>query len=237
MILKVNGIDAYYGNVQALHSVSLEVNEKEIVAVIGSNGAGKSTTMNSIMGAVPARKGTIEFMGKDITKMKTHDISRLGVIEIPEGREVFPGMTVLENLEMGSYSVRRSRTELKNKIEEMYDLFPRLKERAKQRAGSLSGGEQQMLAVARGLMADPKLLMCDEPSLGLAPVIVDDMFDIFVRVNKELGIPIIIVEQNAYMALHISQRCYVLENGYVTASGDSDVLSKDDTIIKAYLGG
>ncbi len=225
MILKVSGIDAYYGNVQALHGVSLEVEEKEIVAVIGSNGAGKSTTMNSIMGAVPVRKGNIEFMGKDITKMKTHDITRQGIIEIPEGREVFPGMTVLENLEMGSYSIKRSRTELKNK------------KRAKQRAGSLSGGEQQMLAVARGLMSDPKLLMCDEPSLGLAPVIVDDMFDIFIRVNKELGIPIIIVEQNAYMALQISKRCYVLENGYVTASGDSETLSKDDTIIKAYLGG
>ena len=237
MMLKVNNIDTFYGNVQALNHVSMEVNEREIVAVIGSNGAGKSTLMNSIMGIVPIKRGSIEFMGQDISKMKAHEVTRLGIVEIPEGREIFPGMTVLENLEMGSYAIKRTRAGLKEKLERMYDLFPRLRERARQKAGSLSGGEQQMVAIARGLMGDPKLLMCDEPSLGLAPKIVDDMFEIFQRVNKNMGIPIIIVEQNAFMALQISQRCYVLENGEAIASGSSDEISKQDTIIKAYLGG
>lgn len=237
MMLKVNNIDTFYGNVQALNHVSMEVNEREIVAVIGSNGAGKSTLMNSIMGIVPIKRGSIEFMGQDISKMKAHEVTRLGIVEIPEGREIFPGMTVLENLEMGSYAIKRTRAGLKEKLERMYDLFPRLRERARQKAGSLSGGEQQMVAIARGLMGDPKLLMCDEPSLGLAPKIVDEMFETFQRVNKNMGIPIIIVEQNAFMALQISQRCYVLENGEAIASGPSDEISKQDTIIKAYLGG
>lgn len=235
-MLKVKGIDTYYGNVQALSGIDLEVGESEIVAVIGSNGAGKSTLMNSISGIVPARRGTIEFQGKDITKLKPHKIASLGVVQIPEGREIFPNMTVYENLEMGSYSVRRTKKGLAEKIEEMYQLFPRLRERKNQKAGSLSGGEQQMVAIARGLMADPKLLMCDEPSLGLAPVIVDEVFAVIQKVNRELGIPIIIVEQNAYMALSISSRCYVLENGAVTNTGPSSELIKSDAIKKAYLG-
>lgn len=236
-MLKVSGIDTFYGNVQALHNISIEVAEKEIVAVIGSNGAGKSTLMNSISGTVPVKRGKIEYLGKDITSLKAHQITALGIVQIPEGREVFPNMTVLENLEMGGYTIRRTRKELREKLEAMYALFPRLKERRIQKAGCLSGGEQQMVAIARGLMANPKLLMCDEPSLGLAPIIVDDMFEIFKRINKEMGIPIIIVEQNAFMALNISQRCYVLENGAVIDSGLSARLSKQDTIIKAYLGG
>ena len=236
-MLKVKNIDTFYGNVQALNQVSIEVGEGEIVAVIGSNGAGKSTLMNSIAGLVPVKHGTIEFMGKDITKAKDYQISRSGLIQIPEGREIFPNMTVLENLEMGAYSHKLSRAQMKVKLETMYGLFPRLQERSGQKAGSLSGGEQQMLAIARGLMADPKLLMCDEPSLGLAPVIVDDMFDIFVRVNQEMKIPLLIVEQNAFMALNISQRCYVMENGSIIATGESSVLAKEDTIKKAYLGG
>lgn len=236
-MLKVSKIDTYYGNVQALHGVDLEVGEKEIVAVIGSNGAGKSTLMNSISGIVPVRQGSVEFQGTNITRMKAHKIARLGIVQIPEGREIFPKMTVYENLEMGGYSVKRTASALAEKIDEMYELFPRLKERRRQKAGSLSGGEQQMVAIARGLMADPKLLMCDEPSLGLAPVIVDEVFEVIQKVNKELGIPIIIVEQNAFMALSISSRCYVLENGVVIDSGESSVLASSDTIKKAYLGG
>ena len=236
-MLEVKGIDAYYGNVQALKDISLEVKPQEIISIIGSNGAGKTTLMNCIMGIVPVKAGEIIYKGKNIASMSTHMITRIGVVQIPEGREIFPNMTVLENLEMGSYSKRRSKAGMKEKIDEMYDLFPRLRERRSQKAGSLSGGEQQMLAIARGLMSDPELLMCDEPSLGLAPVIVDEMFDTFIRINKEKKMPIIIVEQNAYMALTISSRCYVIENGVMVISGDSKELIKSDRIIKAYLGG
>ena len=189
------------------------------------------------MGMVHAKNGTIEFNGENITGLKTHQIMRKGLVYVPEGREVFPNMTVLHNLEMGAYSQKYSGKEMKDHLEQMYDLFPRLKERSSQKAGTLSGGEQQMLAIARGLMSDPKLLMLDEPSLGLAPVIVDDVFDVIVKVNKELGMPILIVEQNAFMALSVSSRCYVLENGVITSSGDSHELMESDEIKKAYLGG
>ena len=236
-MLKVDNIVTYYGDIRVLHGVSIEVGDKEIVSIIGSNGAGKSTLMNNIAGIVPVKSGSIQFDGEELTKMKGHHIVQKGVVQIPEGREVFANMTVLENLEMGSYTIKRSKIEMKNKLEEMYELFPRLQERRSQKAGSLSGGEQQMVAIARGLMADPKLLMCDEPSLGLAPVVVEDMFDIFVRVNKQMGIPILIVEQNAYMALNISQRCYVMENGEIRVTGDSKELAKSDVIINAYPGG
>ena len=236
-MLKVNGIDAYYGDVCALHDISLEIGDDEIISIIGSNGAGKTTLMNGIVGWVKVKKGNVEFNGQDITNLPTHSITRTGVVQIPEGREIFSNMTVLENLEMGSYSIKRSKKEMNAKIEEMYDLFPRLKERMGQKAGSLSGGEQQMLAIARGLMGDPKLLMCDEPSLGLAPVIVDDMFDIFLRINKEKHLPILIVEQNAFMALEVSSRCYVLENGRMVITASSEELAKSDTIKKSYLGG
>ena len=236
-MLKISHIDTFYGNVQALFDVSIEVGDDEIVAVIGSNGAGKSTLMNSIVGAVDVRKGHREFNGQDITRLKAHECAHLGIVQVPEGREIFPKMTVRENLEMGSYCINRTAKQMNDKLEEMYALFPKLKERSKQKAGTLSGGEQQMVAIARGLMAEPKLLMCDEPSLGLAPVIVDDMFEIFMHVNKEMHIPILLVEQNAFMALNISSRCYVLENGHVLASGDSSELVEQDTIRKAYLGG
>ena len=236
-MLKINEIDAFYGKVQALHNISMEIGDEEIISIIGSNGAGKTTLMNCIMGVVRAKNGTIEYRGKNITDLKTHVIMRKGIVYIPEGREVFPNMTVLNNMEMGAYSKKFSRKELNEHLDSMYELFPRLKERANQKAGSLSGGEQQMLAIARGLMSDPQLLMCDEPSLGLAPVIVDDMFNVLVKVNKMMHIPIIIVEQNAYMALSVSNRCYVLENGLVTASGDSNTLLDSDDIKKAYLGG
>lgn len=236
-MLKVNNIVTSYGDIRVLHGVSVEVGDKEIVSIIGSNGAGKSTLMNNISGIVPTQSGSIEFDGVELTKLKGHQIVQKGVIMVPEGREVFPNMTVLENLEMGSYSIKRSPVEMKRKLEEMYSFFPRLAERKSQKAGSLSGGEQQMVAIARGLMADPKLLMCDEPSLGLAPVIVEDMFNIFVRINKEIGIPILLVEQNAYMALSISERCYILENGEIRISGKSAELAQSDVIINAYLGG
>lgn len=236
-MLKINGIDAFYGKVQALHNISMEIGDEEIISIIGSNGAGKTTLMNCIMGVVRAKNGTIEYRGENIADLKTHVIMRKGIVYIPEGREVFPNMTVLNNMEMGAYSKKFSRKELNEHLDSMYELFPRLKERANQKAGSLSGGEQQMLAIARGLMSDPQLLMCDEPSLGLAPVIVDDMFNVLVKVNKMMHIPIIIVEQNAYMALSVSNRCYVLENGLVTASGDSNTLLDSDDIKKAYLGG
>ncbi len=236
-MLSIKSIDTYYGEVQALMDVSVEIGEKEIVAIIGSNGAGKSTLMKSIMGLVHPAKGTIEFKGEVISSLNTWDVVKKGVIYIPEGREVFPELSVLENLEMGAYSKKYSAKELKGKLDMAYDLFPRLKERQKQKAGSLSGGEQQMLAIARGLMSDPKLLMCDEPSLGLAPVIVDEMFDTIVRVNQEMKIPIIVVEQNAYMALTISQKAFVMENGRVVQSGDSQELISSPEIKKAYLGG
>lgn len=236
-MLSVKNIDTYYGEVQALMDVSVEIGEKEIVAIIGSNGAGKTTLMQSIMGLVHPRQGSIEFMGETISGMNTWDVVKKGVIYIPEGREVFAQLSVLENLEMGAYSKKYSAKELKDKLDMAYELFPRLKERQKQKAGSLSGGEQQMLAIARGLMSDPKMLMCDEPSLGLAPVIVDEMFDTIVRVNKEMQIPVIVVEQNAYMALMISQHAYVMENGRVVQSGDSQTLIESPAIKKAYLGG
>lgn len=236
-MLTIDGIDAYYGKVQALHDIHLEIGDDEIVSIIGSNGAGKTTLMNCIMGIVRARKGKILYKDTDITNMKTHEITRMGLVQIPEGREVFPMMTVLDNLEMGTFSKIRSRRDMNDKLEEMYSLFPRLKERQKQKAGSLSGGEQQMLAIARGLMSDPKLLMCDEPSLGLAPVIVDEMFDIIVKINKEKKIPILIVEQNAFMALNVSQRCYILENGSAVVSGASADMLLSSEVKKAYLGG
>ncbi len=236
-MLKVEHIDAYYDKICALHDISLEIGDDDIISIIGSNGAGKSTLMNAISGIVYGKNGRITFNGKNITNQKPYITTRDGIIQVPEGREIFPKMTVLENLEMGSYSIRRTRQGMNDKIEEMYELFPKLRDRKSQKAGSLSGGEQQMVAIARGLMADPKLLMLDEPSLGLAPVIVDDVFHIIERVNKEKKIPILLVEQNAFMALEVSSRCYVLENGRVVIEGSSEELSKSDRIVKAYLGG
>lgn len=236
-MLKVNGIDVYYGKVQALFDVSIEVGDNEIVSIIGANGAGKTTLMKSIMGINKPKKGSIEYNGQAIHGLASHKVVRHKIVYVPEGREIFPNMTVQENLEMGAYSVKMAGADMTRHLEEQYEIFPRLKERAKQKAGSMSGGEQQMLAIARGLMSDPKLLMLDEPSLGLAPVIVDDMFDVIVRVNKVKKIPIAIVEQNAFMAMSISHRTYVLEVGSLVAGGDSKALMDSDDIRKAYLGG
>lgn len=236
-MLKVNGIDVYYGKVQALFDVSIEVRDREIVSIIGANGAGKTTLMKSIMGINKPKNGTIEYNGQVISGLPPHKVVSKKIVYIPEGREIFPNMTVQENLEMGAYSVKLSKSEMERHLEEQYEIFPRLKERAKQKAGSMSGGEQQMLAIARGLMSDPELLMLDEPSLGLAPVIVDDMFDVIVRVNKVRNIPIAIVEQNAFMAMSISDRTYVLEVGNLVTHGESKTLMDSDEIKKAYLGG
>ncbi len=236
-VLSLNNIDVYYGEVQALFGVSIDVFDGEIVSIIGSNGAGKTTTMRSIMGLRHPKKGTITFEDKEIQKLHTHKVVDQGIVYVPEGRLVFPDLSVEVNLEMGAYSKNYSKDEMQKMMNEQYELFPRLKERRNQLAGSLSGGEQQMLAISRGLMSNPKLIMFDEPSLGLAPVIVDDMFNVIVKINKEKNIPILLVEQNAYMALSISDRTYVLENGVITISGKSSELLESDEIKKAYLGG
>lgn len=236
-MLKVNSIDVFYGKVQALFDVSFEIHNHEIVSIIGANGAGKTTLMKSIMGLNRPKKGSIELAGEMIHMLPTHTIVKKKIVYIPEGREVFSTMTVQENLEMGAYSISLSKKEMDEHLEECYTLFPRLKERRKQLSGSLSGGEQQMLAIARGLMSDPNIIMLDEPSLGLAPVIVDDMFDIIVRVNETKKIPIVIVEQNAFMAMSISNRTYVLEVGNVVSHGESKTLMDSPEIKKAYLGG
>jgi branched-chain amino acid transport system ATP-binding protein len=236
-MLKVNNISTYYGKVQALHNVSFEIKGEEIVSIIGANGAGKSTLMRSIMGLVQPKEGEIVFKDEEITNLKTNKIVERGIVYVPEGREVFPALSVEDNLEMGAFSKKYSQRILSNKIEEMYDIFPRLKERKKQLAGTLSGGEQQMLAIARGLMSSPELIMFDEPSLGLAPVIVDDMFEVIVSINRQQHIPIVLVEQNAFEALRISSRCYVLENGEVRMHGLSDELMKSPEVKSAYLGG
>ena len=236
-MLRVNGIDVFYGKVQSLFNVSIEVGDNEIVSIIGANGAGKTTLMKSIMGLNRPKKGTIEYNGEIISGLPVHKVVAKKIVYVPEGREIFPNMTVRENLEMGAYSVNISKSQLESRLEEQYEIFPRLKERDKQKAGSMSGGEQQMLAIARGLMSQPELLMLDEPSLGLAPVIVDDMFDVIVRINQMRKIPIAIVEQNAFMAMSISDRTYVLEVGNLVAGGESKTLMDSDDIKKAYLGG
>ncbi len=236
-MLKVNNIDIFYGKVQALFDVSVEINEHEIVSIIGANGAGKSTLLKSIIGLCKPKKGSVEFQGDTISDIKAHKIVQKGIVYVPEGREVFPQMSVYENLQMGAYNKKYSKAQMEKAMGEGYELFPRLKERARQQAGTLSGGEQQMLAIARGLMSDPKLIMFDEPSLGLAPVIVDEMFDAIVAINKTRNIPVIIVEQNAYGAMTISDRTYVLEVGHIIQSGNSQELLNSPQIKKAYLGG
>ena len=236
-MLKIQGIDVFYGPVQALHNVSMEVSHQEIVSIIGANGAGKSSLMKAIMGLAPAQKGEIWFMDRRIERLPTHKIVRLGIAQVQEGRRILARMTVEENLQMGAYSRKMSAAQLEEALEEQYRTFPRLKERRRQLAGTLSGGEQQMLAICRGLMMAPKLLMLDEPSMGLAPIVVDEVFEIIKRVNQELRIPILLVEQNAFMALSVSRHSYVLENGVITLAGDSRELLESDEVKKSYLGG
>ncbi len=236
-MLEINNVNVFYGKVQALFDVSISVKGDEIVSIIGSNGAGKTTLMNSIVGINKSVGGKIKFNGETISGMPTHKIIEKGIIYVPEGRRIFYDMSVLENIEMGSYTRKLSRKQFNEELEMVVTIFPRLKERLQQMGGTLSGGEQQMLAIARGLLSDPKLLMLDEPSLGLAPIVVDEVFDVIVNINKMKKIPIILVEQNAYMALNVSSRSYVLELGNIKHHGRSSELAESPEIKKAYLGG
>lgn len=236
-MLKVNGISTYYGKVQALDDITIEVGADEIISIIGANGAGKSTLMKSVMGIIKPRQGAILFESENLLRLRAHQVVKRGVVYVPEGRDIFPDLTVEDNLEMGAYSKRFSKKEMDELKEEMYAMFPILKERRRQMAGTMSGGQQQMVAIARGLMSNPKLIMFDEPSLGLAPVIVDEVFDTIVRINKEKKIPVVLVEQNAFMALSISNRCYILENGRMKKHGKSSELLHDKAVKAAYLGG
>jgi branched-chain amino acid transport system ATP-binding protein len=234
MLLEVNEMHVQYGRIEALHGISFTVGEGEIVALIGANGAGKSTTMRAVSGLRPVHSGSIIFDGKDITKMRADLRVGLGIMQSPEGRGIFPGMTVQENLEMGAY-IRRDNTAIASDMQRVYDLFPRLAERRRQAGGTLSGGEQQMLAVGRALMGRPKLLLLDEPSMGLAPMLIQLIFDTIVEINQQ-GTTILLVEQNAQQALSRASRAYVLETGQIVKSGTGAELLNDPTVKDAYLG-
>ena len=232
-MLKVENINVYYGNIHAIKGISFEVNDGEVVALIGANGAGKSTTLKTVSGLLPARTGTISFLGETIDHVPAHKRVAKGLSQVPEGRRIFLQMTVLENLQMGAFT---SKEDVKADLENVFERFPRLKERKNQIGGTLSGGEQQMLAMGRALMSHPKLLMLDEPSMGLAPILVEQIFDIIAELHKA-GTTILLVEQNAEMALKIADRAYVLESGRITVSGTGKELAASDEIKKAYLGG
>ena len=234
-LLSIRGVKAYYGKIAALKGVDLDVNEGEIVTLIGSNGAGKSTLMMTVFGSPQAREGTITFNGQDITKMPTHHIARLRIAQSPEGRRIFPRMTVMENLQMGATVDGYAHVE--EDLEKAYALFPRLKERRNQRGGTLSGGEQQMLAIARALMSRPRLLMLDEPSLGLAPLIVKQIFEAIRKLNRDDKLTVFLVEQNAFHALKLANRGYVMVNGLITMSGTGEDLLKRPEVRAAYLEG
>ncbi len=233
-LLEVKDLQVYYGVIQALKGISFEVNEGEIVTLIGANGAGKTTTMQSIIGLIPSQQGTVIFDGKDITKMPCHKIVHLGLTQVPEGRRIFQELTVYENLLMGGFS-QKDQNILKKDIENIYERFPRLAERKSQIAGTLSGGEQQMLAIGRAMMSRPKLLLLDEPSMGLSPLLVDQVFEIIKQLRDE-GTTILLVEQNAGKSLAISDRAYVLELGQIVLSGTGTELAESDEVKKAYLG-
>jgi branched-chain amino acid transport system ATP-binding protein len=232
--LDVDDIQTYYGNIEALKGISVTVDEGECVTLIGSNGAGKSTTLRSISGLTPPREGSIKFEGTEIGEVPPQEIVAMGISQSPEGRHVFPRMTVRENLDLGAY-LRKDRSDIDKDVDRVYSLFPRLKEREKQKGGTMSGGEQQMLAMGRALMAQPKLLLLDEPSLGLAPVIVDRIYDVVRELNAQ-GVTILLVEQNANYALDVSGRGYVLETGHVALTDTSDNLRSDERVQAAYLG-
>ena len=234
MMLKAENLNVYYGPIHAVKGVGFEVNEGEIVTLIGANGAGKSTTLKTISGLMRSRGGSIEFMDKSIASTAPHKIVELGIAHVPEGRRVFTRMTVEENLDMGAFTAKAANLEADK--ERVFEQFPRLKERRKQIAGTLSGGEQQMLAMGRALMSKPKLLMLDEPSMGLAPILVEQIFQIIRDLHKA-GTTILLVEQNAQMALSVANRAYVLETGKITLSGTGDELIHSDEVRKAYLGG
>ncbi|HEY2072867.1 MAG TPA: ABC transporter ATP-binding protein [Gaiellaceae bacterium] len=233
-LLELEGVETFYGSIQALKGISIEVHEGEIVTLIGANGAGKSTTLRSINGLNHPRRGKISFQGRDITNDAPHSIVKRGIAQSPEGRKLFPRMTVTENLEMGAFQ-RSDRAGIREDMERVFTLFPRLAERRTQKAGTMSGGEQQMCAIGRALMARPTLLMLDEPSMGLAPIFVERIFETIVEVNKQ-GTSILLVEQNALMALHVANRGYVLETGTVALADDAKALAQNEQVRKTYLG-
>ena len=232
-MLRVENIHVYYGSIHAIKGISFEVHEGETVALIGANGAGKSTTLKTVSGLLHPKTGSIHFLGQDITHADAHTLVRHGMAHVPEGRRIFLQMTVQENLEMGAFT---RKDDISDTLENIYERFPRLKERRKQIAGTLSGGEQQMLAMGRGLMIHPKLLMLDEPSMGLAPILVQEIFNI-IKSLHETGTTVLLVEQNARMALSVADRAYVLETGRVSMSGNAADLANDDRVKQAYLGG
>ena len=234
-MLKVEDINVYYGSIHAIKGVSFSVNKGEIVTLIGANGAGKSNTLNTVSGLLRSKTGSITFNGQDLGKIPPHKIVSMGLAQVPEGRRVFLSMTVQENLEMGAYTQKKG-DDIDAELEKVFERFPRLKERRRQIAGTLSGGEQQMLAMGRALMSKPELLMLDEPSMGLSPILVDQIFDIVKELNKQ-GTTILLVEQNAQMALSVADRGYVLETGKIVTSASAKELLNDNAVKKAYLGG
>jgi len=234
-MLNVSDLNVYYGAIHALKGVSFNLQEGEILTLIGANGAGKSTLLNTISGILHAKVGSVEYLDEDISNDAPQVIVQKGIVHVPEGRKIFAKMTVMENLDMGAYTVS-DRQQIQEKREAMFERFPVLRKRYKQLGGTLSGGEQQMLAMARGLMANPKLLLLDEPSMGLAPVLVEQIFDIIQDINEN-GTSVLLVEQNAHMALSIANRAYVLETGKIVLSGDADEVMNDPMVITAYLGG
>jgi branched-chain amino acid transport system ATP-binding protein len=235
-LLEVNDIHTFYGNIEALKGVSLHVEQGEIVTLIGGNGAGKTTTLNTICGITPAAEGSVLLDGEDITRLPPHEIVKRGVVQSPEGRKIFTRLTVRENLEMGAFALEDEALFAQD-LAEVFERFPRLKERQRQLGGTLSGGEQQMLAIGRALMARPRILLLDEPSMGLAPLLVRDIFEVIRYLNREAGTTILLVEQNALMALAVANRGYVLQSGYITHADSADLLRHDEAVIEAYLGG
>ncbi|MCI9560428.1 ABC transporter ATP-binding protein [Clostridiaceae bacterium] len=232
-ILEVKGLEVFYGVIQAIKGISFEVNPGEIIALIGANGAGKTTTLQTITGLIPSKAGNIVYDGKDITKLPGHKLVSMGMAHVPEGRRVFAQLTVLQNLKLGAYT-RKDKGEIEETLKVVYNRFPRLEERKNQLAGTLSGGEQQMLAMGRALMSHPKLIVMDEPSMGLSPIYVNEIFDIIQNINRD-GTTVLLVEQNAKKALSIAHRAYVLETGKIVLSGDAGELMNDDSVKKAYL--
>ena len=234
-MLELKNVQTYYGNIQALKGIDIEISEGEIITLIGANGAGKSTTLMSICGIVPPRSGEISFMGQPLQNLSPNKIVSLGISQVPEGRRIFPYLSVMENLDMGAF-LRSDKTGIKQDIDYIFSLFPILAERSNQTGGTLSGGEQQMLAISRALMAKPRLLLMDEPSLGLAPIVVRQIFDIIKKINKESNTTIFLVEQNANLALKVAHRGYVMEPGRITMSDTAEKLKSDENVISAYLG-
>jgi branched-chain amino acid transport system ATP-binding protein len=233
-ILEIDNLETHYGKIHALRGISFSVKAGEIVTLLGANGAGKSTTLKAISGLIRATSGTIRYMGEDITKTPAHDIVKMGLIHVPEGRKIFKGMTILENLELGSFTLEDDE-ERKKRMAHVFQIFPVLEERKNSDSAFLSGGEQQMLAMGRSMMTNPKLLLLDEPSMGLAPFLVQEIMKIIVRLNKE-GVTILLVEQNAKVALRLADNGYVLETGKIVIQGDATTLRQDESIVKAYLG-